>query len=154
MATKNDVTGDAIQTKVVTDSYRNNFDRIFGGKVELVDNSVPSEDQEQMTFVQWFRRHYGGVLIFAIPNGGHRHPAVAAKLKATGTVAGIPDLFVPEWRLWIEMKRVKGGKVSQAQQDIMEHLESIDYWVIVAKGADDAKMKVLDFCKNVRAFNE
>lgn len=34
-------------------------------------------------------------LIFAIPNGGHRHPAVAAMLKAEGVKAGVPDLMLP-----------------------------------------------------------
>lgn len=32
MATKNDITGDVIQTKGVTDDYRDNYDRIFGRK--------------------------------------------------------------------------------------------------------------------------
>lgn len=30
MATKNDITGDSIQTKATTDAYRDNYDRIFG----------------------------------------------------------------------------------------------------------------------------
>lgn len=30
MATKNDVTGDSIQTKIPSDAYRNNYDAIFG----------------------------------------------------------------------------------------------------------------------------
>jgi len=30
MASKNDVTGDIIQTRVITDNYRNNYDLIFG----------------------------------------------------------------------------------------------------------------------------
>jgi len=30
MATKNDVTGDAIQTKLASDAYRQNWERIFG----------------------------------------------------------------------------------------------------------------------------
>lgn len=34
-------------------------------------------------------------LVFAIPNGGHRHKATAGKLKAEGVKAGIPDLFLP-----------------------------------------------------------
>lgn len=109
---------------------------------------VPSEDQEQMLLVQWFRRTYTGVRIFAIPNGGHRHPAVAAKLKATGTSSGVPDLFIPAWRLWVEMKRVKGGSLSAEQKDwiaYLENLESVNYWCIVGKGAEDAKAKISAF---------
>lgn len=108
-------------------------------------NQVPSEDHEQMMLVQWFRRTYPDVRIFAIPNGGHRHPAVAAKLKATGVVKGVPDLFVPAWRLWIEMKRLKGGVVSAEQKDFIKYLESAKYSVIVAKGAEDAKLQISTF---------
>ena len=32
MATKNDVTGDAIQTKMTSDLYRQNWEKIFGKK--------------------------------------------------------------------------------------------------------------------------
>ena len=32
MASRNDITGDAIQTRVITDTYRNNYDLIFGKK--------------------------------------------------------------------------------------------------------------------------
>lgn len=32
MAAKNDITGDSIQTRTVTDTYRNNYDLIFGKK--------------------------------------------------------------------------------------------------------------------------
>lgn len=111
----------------------------------MTSEQVPSEDHEQMQLVQWFRRTYAGVRIFAIPNGGHRHPAVAAKLKATGTSAGVPDLFIPAWRLWVEMKRVKGGSLSAEQKDWIQYLESVNYWCIVGKGAEDAKAKISAF---------
>lgn len=114
----------------------------------MTDEKIPSEDHEQMMLVQWFRRTFAGVRIFAIPNGGHRHPAVAAKLKATGTSSGVPDLFIPAWRLWVEMKRVKGGSLSAEQKDwiaYLENLESVNYWCIVGKGAEDAKRKIQAF---------
>lgn len=100
-----------------------------------------TEDQEQMLFVQWFRRQHPHHRIFAIPNGGARHPAVAAKLKATGTVAGVPDLYVPALHLWVEMKRQKGGVLSAVQKDWIEYLESIGDTVIVGKGWEDAVNK-------------
>ena len=103
---------------------------------------IPTEDAEQMEFVQWFRRTFPSVLIFAIPNGGARHPAVAAKLKATGVVKGIPDLFIPEWRLWIEMKRQKGGRVEPEQVEKMAYLRDCGYVCEVAKGCEEAKQVV------------
>jgi hypothetical protein len=106
---------------------------------------IPSEDREQMLLVQWFRRTYPDVRIFAIPNGGHRHPSVAAKLKATGVSSGVPDLFIPAWKLWIEMKRVKGGTVSAEQKDWIKYLEEVGYCAKVCKGAEDAKAKITAF---------
>lgn len=101
-----------------------------------------SEDQEQMLFVQWFRREYPSVRIFAVPNGGARHPAVAAKLKATGTVAGVPDLYIPAWKVWVEMKRAKGGVLSTHQKDWIAYLEGIGDTVIVGHGFQDAVAKI------------
>lgn len=42
MATKNDVTGDAIQTKVASDLYRQNWDSIFGKKKKKKDGQRAS----------------------------------------------------------------------------------------------------------------
>lgn len=106
---------------------------------------IPTEHEEQREVVRWFRQTWPGVRIFAIPNGGHRHPAVAAKLKATGTSSGVPDLFIPAWRLWVEMKRVKGGSLSAEQKDWIQYLESVNYRCIVGKGADDAKRQISAF---------
>jgi hypothetical protein len=105
---------------------------------------IPSEDKEQMLFVQWFRRTYKDVRIFAVPNGGYRTPAGAAKMKATGVSAGVPDLFIPEWRVWVEMKRQKGGVLSKEQKDWIAYLESAGYCVIVGRGCADAITKILE----------
>ena len=114
----------------------------------LTAERIPTEDHEQMIFVQWFRRTYPEVRIFSVPNGGHRHPAVAAKLKATGVSSGVPDLFVPAWGLWVEMKRTKGGAVSAEQKDWIKYLEEVGYCVKVCKGAEAAKGQIQAF------FNE
>lgn len=95
-----------------------------------------------MLFVQWFRRTYPGVLIFSIPNGGHRHMAVAAKMKLTGTLAGIPDLFIPAWRTFVEMKKSKNGRVSTSQKEVIPNLEACGYRVIIAHGWAEAVVKI------------
>tara|TARA_R110000822_G_scaffold51604_2_gene134079 strand:+ start:277 stop:543 length:267 start_codon:yes stop_codon:yes gene_type:complete len=84
-------------------------------------------------------------LIFAIPNGEKRAISVAKRLKAEGVVRGVPDLFVPAWNLWIEMKRVSGGRLSPDQKQMIEYLEGARHTVIVAKGATDASQQVLKF---------
>lgn len=108
-------------------------------------DEIPTEHEEQRVFVQWFRRRYAPVRIFAIPNGGFRSRATAGRLKAEGVMRGIPDLFVPEWNLWIEMKRVKGGRLSPDQVNWKHYLEEIGNTVFVAYGAQNAMELVDDF---------
>ena len=112
--------------------------------MSLLDR-IPTEHEEQRELVRWFRQSWPGVRIFAIPNGGHRSMATAGRLKAEGVASGVPDLFVPAWRLWVEMKRSKGGSLSPEQKDWIAYLESVNYWCIVGKGADDAKAKISAF---------
>jgi hypothetical protein len=108
---------------------------------------IPTEHEEQREFVRWFRQMWPGVRIFAIPNGGARSPATAARLKAEGVSPGVPDLFVPAWKLWIEMKRVKGGYLSKEQKDWHEYLKSVGYCVITCPGAEDAKRRIVGLMK-------
>ena len=111
----------------------------------MAKNDIPTEHEEQRELVRWFRQTWPDVRIFAIPNGGARSPATAGRLKAEGVSPGVPDLFIPAWRLWVEMKRIKGGVLSAEQKKWYKYLESVEYWVIVGKGADDAKSKVTEF---------
>lgn len=52
MASKNDITGDTIATRQITDSYRDNFDRIFRKKKDEPTNdpvreTEPTDTNEQ-----------------------------------------------------------------------------------------------------------
>jgi hypothetical protein len=114
-------------------------------KVNLKDGRIPSEHEEQRAFVEWFRKSFKGVRVFAIPNGGARFKVEAVKLKTEGVSAGVPDLFIPEFNVWIEFKRRKGGVVSKEQKDWHEYLQGIGHNVFVCEGADQAKYGVLDF---------
>jgi hypothetical protein len=104
---------------------------------------IKTEHEEQREFVRWFRQTYLGVRIFSIPNGGARSPSVAGRLKAEGVSKGVPDLYIPAWRVWVEMKRTKGGSVSPEQKDWRKYLESIGDFVIVGKGNEDAQMQII-----------
>jgi hypothetical protein len=110
-------------------------------------NIHPSEHQEQAGFIHWFRHQFPRVLIFAVPNGEHRSISVAKRLKAEGVVRGIPDLCIPAWNLWVEMKRIEGGRLSKEQREMIRYLESIGHTVIVGRGAKDASRQVLQFIK-------
>lgn len=116
----------------------------------MAKNETPSEHFEQREFVKWFRQTHPGVRVVAIPNGGARSMATAARLKAEGVSPGVPDLFIPAWKLWVEMKRQKGGVVSADQKDWLAYLKSVGYTTIVCKGAEDAKNQIMGF-KNEKA---
>lgn len=111
----------------------------------ILTDRIPTEHEEQRELVRWFRQTWPGVRIFAIPNGGARSPATAGRLKAEGVSSGVPDLFIPAWGLWVEMKRTKGGSLSAEQKDWIAYLESVRFCCIVGKGADDAKAKLQAF---------
>ena len=100
---------------------------------------IHSEHLEQVTFVSFFKEKYPNVRIFSIPNGGFRHKATAQKLKIEGVSSGVPDLYVPEWKLWIEMKRKKGGSLSPSQKDWIKYLEEVGDTVIIGKGWESAR---------------
>lgn len=117
--------------------------------VKKLTNTHPSEHMEQVGLVTWFRGKFPDVLIFAVPNGEKRSISVAKRLKAEGVIAGIPDLYVPQWNLWIEMKRQKGGRLSPEQKAMIEYLKSIGHTVIVGKGAADASSQVLRFLSSL-----
>ena len=108
----------------------------------LGDTVLNSEHLEQVRLVSWFRRTYPGVKIFAIPNGGARSGPQGAALKAEGVSPGVPDIFIPAWLLWVEMKRENGGIVSPVQRDWIAYLEGIRHKVIIGRGFDDAKRQI------------
>ena len=108
-------------------------------------NRVPTEHEEQREFVSWFRKNHDGVRIFAIPNGGARSPSVAAQMKVEGVSKGVPDLYIPAWGLWVEMKRTKGGIISPEQQSWHDYLKGLEFTVIVPNGCEEAKKMIEEF---------
>lgn len=100
---------------------------------------IPSEHVEQRNLISWFRKTYPGVLIFAIPNGGKRGKAEALRLQSEGVTSGIPDLCIPAWHLFIEMKRTKGCRVSPEQKAILEYLNGCGYTAVVCNGFEEAR---------------
>lgn len=99
---------------------------------------VKSESTEQIEFVNWMRKNYPEHRIFAIPNGGARGAATAQRLKMEGVCAGVPDLFIPSMRTFIEMKKRGKGRLSPEQMDWVDYLDDCGYRTVVAFGADEA----------------
>lgn len=116
---------------------------------------VPSEHAEQCALISWWSyacKQFGisENLLFAIPNGGARSAATGATLKAEGVRPGIPDLFlaVPskDYRgLFVEMKKKRGGRVSDAQKQMSTELERSGYCVKVCCGFDEARPIICEY---------
>lgn len=102
----------------------------------------PTESAEQIAFLKWWYLQHPDVRIFHIPNGGKRHIKTAVQMKREGVVPGVPDLYAPAWRLWVEMKRQRGATVSAAQKDWHKYLRGLGDTVLVCKGAEDAIAQV------------
>ena len=115
-------------------------------KKRVMKPRTPTEENEQIGFVNWFHFNFPNVLIFHI-NNSSGHIATRKRLKAMGQVAGIPDLMIPSWGVWVEMKRVKGGVVSDEQEQIHRYLTGIGDTVIVGYGAEDASRQILRYRK-------
>ena len=112
----------------------------------------PSEHQEQVRFLKEFKARWKKVRIIAIPNAGKRRGKTGARMVREGLEAGVPDLFIPEWSIWIEMKVSSGGKLSKNQIDWIEYLQSIGNTVIVAKGCDDGISQLLEIRNKIEFY--
>ena len=92
-------------------------------------------------------------LLHAIPNGGSRNPIEARHLKEQGVKPGVPDIFLPcargEWHgLYIEMKRRKGGRVSDEQREMIRLLIEQGYKAVVCYGWEEAKNVIVEYMKD------
>ncbi len=108
---------------------------------------IPTEHTEQAKLVGRTRTFYPDVEVFAVPNGGLRNKKEAVRLKAEGVTAGIPDLVFAEPRgryhgLYVEMKRRKGGRVSEEQHKKHRKLRQRGYKVLIGHGVDDVWTEV------------
>lgn len=114
----------------------------------------PTEDQEQIALINWARmqeKRYPELrMLFHIPNGGSRGKAEAGRFRAMGVRAGVPDLFLPVaksgWHgLFIEMKRQRGGRVSDEQKAWIYALVAQGYLAIVCRGAEEAIENIKEY---------
>jgi len=116
--------------------------------------NIPTEHQEQAALIMWFQDAYPDIKtrLFAIPNGAHKSRAAASKFSAEGLRAGVPDLMLPVpssgyHGLFIEMKRAKGGRLSDTQKDWLEFLGAQGYMATACHGFEEAKEVISKYLK-------
>jgi hypothetical protein len=100
-----------------------------------------AEAQIQGAIVAFVRTVAPDLLCFAVPNGGLRSKAEAARLKWTGVLAGIPDLIVlgRDGQSWlIEVKTLDGG-LSADQRGMRDRLIAMRVPYTVARSIDDVR---------------
>lgn len=101
---------------------------------------VPSEDYETKCFVNWLQRQKDTGLIQQYSHLPLEARSRAQRIKnhALGTRPGVPDFLIvlpgPRF-LFVEMKRVRGGRVSAEQK---RWLEAIGEYGKVCRGAQEA----------------
>jgi hypothetical protein len=82
----------------------------------------------------------GNSMFFSVPNGGIRSRTEAIRFKATGTIPGIPDLFViNDGRLLgLELKSGK-GRLSPTQVACHDRLRAARCPVYICRDLDDVQ---------------
>lgn len=111
---------------------------------------VPSEAEEQKAFCKWLDEQ--GIKHFATAMGvwlQKPNPVYINSLKTRGFKAGVPDLCIlldNGVTVFIEMKRRKGGTVSQKQKEWAKWLKEHGYPVEVCRGA----LEAIRFMRSVR----
>lgn len=121
---------------------------------EVLRNPTEDEEQIQLFAWAWFTRgkYPELALMHHIPNGGKRGKVEAARFKAMGVKAGVPDVCLPVPRggyhgLYVEMKRQQGGRVSEEQNEWMEALRAQGYEAKVCRGWKEAAEAIEQYMK-------
>lgn len=133
---------------------------------------VPRESEEQKALFRWLELVRVPVpratdigrddwislseIAFAVPNGAvlagdtRQRARHMANLKAQGFRNGVADVVVPiptvrYHGLFIELKRLKGSKTSDAQIDFAALMRRLDYRVEICKGWEAARDVVVNY---------
>ncbi|MBD5536879.1 MAG: VRR-NUC domain-containing protein [Lachnospiraceae bacterium] len=124
----------------------------------MYGNLKRGEDTEQMGVIDWANWNAGRFpelqLLFHVPNGGKRNVAEAARLKAMGVKAGVPDLCLPVPMngfagLYIEMKYGK-NRTTKEQEKWIEALRQQGYKVVVCYGGVAATKELESYLQGTR----
>lgn len=122
---------------------------------------VASESDEQIALIKWWRMQYPQFvnLLFHIPNGGKRNIPTAIRFKKEGVVAGVADLFlaipVDQWHgHFIELKRRKGGQLSEAQKRFGYEVRQQGYLYSVCHGWHEAMHIITLYMRNYGTSNK
>lgn len=131
---------------------------------------VPPEEDECVNLFQWaqtlrWRGRPIGEYVIHVPNGAYlgadaRTRAITmGKLKAMGVQPGVYDYIVPVPLLacpglWLEMKRTKGGVVSDDQKAFKRRMVELGWRCEVAKGWVEASHIIEEHLEMAKGYLE
>lgn len=122
--------------------------------MKTAEMPVPTESTEQRNLFTWAKYQYGVWpelrLMYHTPNEGLRNSTTGARMRLEGLKRGVPDICLPVARgkyhgLYIEMKRTKGGVVSEDQRGWLEALNAQGYKAVVCKGCEAAIATIIGY---------
>lgn len=114
--------------------------KIMSAKKKSEDN-IPLEKDEQKRLCKWLKENKIGHFATGLGVKLGLDVKYVASLKSQGHYSGIPDLVVLLGNgkiCFIELKRQKGGVVSEEQKKWIDYLNNNGYPAKVCKGCDEA----------------
>lgn len=116
--------------------------------MKTTHRSEPTEHDIQVALFDWMTVQYPRVPVYAIPNAAKRSFAAARYLRKEGLRPGVPDVCVARavdgfHGLYLELKRRKGGVLSEEQHEWLNRLSDEGYACAVVHGLD-AAMEAVD----------
>ena len=131
-----------------------------GGQKKCVAKmNVPLEEDDQRLLFEWAEwatcSNPELALLYHIPNEGKRSKLVGYRLQAQGMRRGVPDICLPVPRggygaLYVELKRRKGGRVSEEQRVWIDALNRAGNKAVICKGFDEAKAAIEEYLKGAK----
>ena len=115
---------------------------------KAIKKKIPTEREEQIRFVTWVKKL--GYRVSASANGGSRYLLEAMNFKRMGVSKGFPDIEIPLPKggfhgFYLEMKRLKGGKLSDEQIEWINYLNEQGYYAVIANGCEEAQKMFLTY---------
>ncbi|MCM1364946.1 MAG: VRR-NUC domain-containing protein [Faecalibacterium sp.] len=110
------------------------------------------EDEEQALLFEWAKLHEGKYpelkAMYHVPNEGKRSEQQGAKMKSEGLKPGVPDICLPVSRggyhsLYIELKREKGGRLTENQKTWIDMLRRLGNYAVCCCGSKAAEKVIL-----------
>lgn len=114
--------------------------KILNAKKKNEDN-IPLEKDEQKLLCKWLKENKIGHFATGLGVKLGLDVKYVASLKSQGHYSGIPDLVVLLGNgkiCFVELKRQKGGVVSEEQKKWIDYLNNNGYPAKVCKGCDEA----------------